>query len=75
MLKCREVEQKIGSDGIVDAGFLDRLAVLMHLAMCHHCSNYARQVRAIGRATRSVYGELRVDPEDVARLIRRIAGQ
>jgi hypothetical protein len=75
MLKCRDVEQKIGSDQILDAGLMERLAVRMHLAMCRHCSNYARQIRAIGNAVRSVCEGFRDDPERTARLIGRIAGQ
>lgn len=74
MLKCREVEQKIGSDEILAAGLMERLAVRMHLAMCRHCSNYARQVRAIGNAARSIYTD-REDPERVARLLRKINEQ
>jgi len=74
MLKCRDVERKIGSDEILDAGLMERLAVRMHLAMCRHCRNYARQVRAIGNAARSVYEGFREDPERLARLIRGITG-
>ena len=75
MLKCRDVEQKIGSDAILDAGIMERLAVRMHLAMCRHCRNYAKQIRAIGRAARSVFGESSEDPERLSRLIRKIAGE
>ncbi len=75
MLKCRDVEQKIGSDAILNAGIMERLAVRMHLAMCRHCRNYARQIRVIGQAARSLFAEGREDPERLARLIGKITGQ
>jgi len=75
MLKCRDVERKIGRDEILDEGLMERLAVRMHLAMCRHCRNYAKQIRAIGEAARSVYEGFREDPERLAQLIGRITGQ
>ncbi len=75
MLKCRDVEQLIGSDEIRDAGLMERFAVYMHLAMCRHCRGYARQLRAIGNAARGVYKDYREDPERLARLLGRITGQ
>ncbi len=72
MLKCRDVEQKIGSDEIRHAGLMERLAVHIHLAMCRHCGNYARQLRAIGNAARSVWKSSEEDPTRLARLIDRI---
>ena len=56
MLKCREVEQKVGSGEIGSAGFMERFAVRLHLMMCRHCRAYARQIRAIGEAARDVFG-------------------
>jgi len=72
MLKCRDVEEKIGSDEIRHAGLMERLAVRIHLAMCRHCRNYARQLRAIGNAARSVWKSSEQDPERLARLNERI---
>lgn len=75
MLQCREVEQKIGSDEILSAGLMERVAVRMHVAMCRHCSNYAKQLRAIRNAVRSVCEDRREDPERLNRLIGRITGR
>jgi hypothetical protein len=72
MLKCRDVEQKIGSDEIRHAGLMERLAVRLHLAMCRHCRDYARQLRAIGNAVRNVWKSSEEDPERLARLNERI---
>ena len=68
MLKCQDVEQKIGSDEIHNAGLMERLGVSVHLMMCRHCRNYARQLRAIGNAARSVWGGFPEDRDNLARL-------
>ncbi len=72
MLKCKQVEEKIGSDAIRNAGFTERLPVSLHLIMCRHCRNYARQIRAIGKATRNVFTSLSRDPNTLDRLKNRI---
>ena len=75
MLKCRDVERKIGSDEMRNAGLMERLAVRIHLAMCRHCRNYARQLRAIGNAARKVWADSPEDSESLARLKERITGR
>jgi anti-sigma factor RsiW len=72
MLKCREVEQKIGSGEIASAGFMERLAVNFHLMMCRHCRAYARQIRAIGAAAREVFGSSLEEPKALSELKDRI---
>jgi hypothetical protein len=72
MLKCREVEQKIGSGEIGNAGVMERFAVRFHLMMCRHCRAYARQIRAIGEAARNVFGLSPVDAKAVSQLKDRI---
>jgi anti-sigma factor ChrR (cupin superfamily) len=66
------VEQKIGSDEIRNAGFMERLAVNLHLLMCRHCRNYAKQIRAIGNAARDVFNRSAQDPDALAQLKNRI---
>jgi hypothetical protein len=72
MLKCREVEQKIGSGEIGSAGLMERFAVRLHLMMCRHCRAYARQIRAIGEAARDVFVLSPVDPKALSELKDRI---
>jgi hypothetical protein len=72
MLKCREVEQKIGSGDIASAGVMERLAVRFHLMMCRHCRAYARQIRAIGEAARDVFGSSPMAPKTLSELKDRI---
>ena len=72
MLKCREVEQKIGSGEIGSAGVMERFAVRFHLMMCRHCRAYARQIRAIDEAARNAFGLSPVDPKALSELKDRI---
>jgi len=54
MLNCSQVTRSIASDGYRTGGFLHRLSVRMHLAMCRHCSRYFRQLRALGNVFREM---------------------
>jgi hypothetical protein len=55
MLNCREVTRKIASEEFAEAGWRQRLGVRLHLFMCRHCRRYAAQLRAVGRAARSLW--------------------
>lgn len=61
MLSCREITRKIASEEFAEAGWRQRLGVRLHLFMCRHCRRYTAQLRAIGRAARSLWG---ARPED-----------
>ena len=52
MQSCKEVARLIASGELVDAGWLRRTLVRLHLLRCHHCRGYAAQLRAIGAAAR-----------------------
>lgn len=48
MLKCKDVVTK--ADALVDGPPLtlsERIALRMHLLMCHQCRRYVRQLRAL----------------------------
>ena len=64
MLRCRDVVQLIGTDSLATASWRQRLAVRLHLAMCEHCTAYARSLREIARAARALAG--RQTPSDSA---------
>ena len=64
MLRCRDVVQLIGTDSLAAAPWRQRLAVRLHLAMCEHCTAYARSLREIARAARALAG--RQTPSDSA---------
>lgn len=50
MLKCHEVVESV--DQFLDGAITrrQRLAIKIHLLMCHHCRRYMRQLRALLRA-------------------------
>lgn len=50
MLSCREVVDS--ADQLLDGALnrRQRLAMKMHLLMCHHCRRYVRQLRALLQA-------------------------
>jgi hypothetical protein len=54
MLTCKEVAGAIAADELVCASWLRRLSVRFHLLMCTHCRRYARQIRKIGEAVRTL---------------------
>lgn len=52
MLRCNELARMLASDQFRDAGWIRRLSVRMHLAMCRHCRRYARQLDLLGAEAR-----------------------
>jgi len=72
MPTCRQVANDIASDALAAASWRRKVAVRFHLLMCRHCRRYARQVRAIGAAARTVFGDRHEDTEALARLERTI---
>jgi len=62
MPTCREVTALVAGDQLAARPLLTRLGVRVHLLMCRHCRRYLDELRAIGRAVRSLAGE----PQDAA---------
>ena len=52
MLRCKDVTELIGTDGVAAAPFRTRMGVRMHLAWCRHCRAYARSLRQIAEVAR-----------------------
>ena len=71
MQSCKEVARLIASEELVDAGWLRRTFVRLHLLRCHHCRGYAAQLRAIGVAARDRWGS-GPDAQALERLERSI---
>ncbi len=72
MLSCKETARILASDALEDLAWGRRLALRVHLLMCRHCRRYARQLRAIGVAARSLWGEESMDSSTLERLERGI---
>ncbi|MHB1069313.1 MAG: anti-sigma factor [Gemmatimonadaceae bacterium] len=65
----------VAADEVRSAGFARRVAVRMHLMMCHNCRRFAREVDLLGRVLRSLPPEdlERADETDaVERVMRRL---
>lgn len=75
MPRCREVSGAVASGALDEAPIRRRLAVRLHLVMCRHCRRYARQLRAIGRATRELLSSSEAEDDSVERLRRALLGR
>ncbi len=69
---CREVTRKIASDEFREATLWQRFAVRLHLLMCCHCQRYAKQLRQIGSAARTLWIAPSRDRSTTDRLERQI---
>jgi len=58
MYRCSEVVRLIVSDEYSTAGILKKLGIRLHLAMCEHCTRYARQLRELAAAVRKMCGDV-----------------
>ena len=72
MVCCREVTRKIASDEFRDTTLWQRFAVRFHLLMCCHCQRYAKQLREIGSAARTLWILPSQDRSTIERLERQI---
>ncbi len=72
MACCREVTRKIASDVFREATLWQRLTVRFHLLMCCHCQRYAKQLREIGSAARTLWSPSSQDRSTIERLERQI---
>lgn len=71
MLKCDQVVQR--ADELVDGtalSFRERLALRMHLLICHHCRRYLRQLKLLVAALRR--SDEPAEPADVDRILHAL---
>lgn len=71
MLKCRDVEQR--ADALVDNEPLPwraRMALRLHLLVCHHCRRYVRQLRQLVQSLRRAPQP--AAPETVERIMKAV---
>ena len=55
MLRCNEIARLVASDQFRDASWMRRMSLRMHLAMCHRCRRYARQIERLGVELRRAF--------------------
>lgn len=68
MPTCKQIANDIASDALSTASWNRRASVRLHLLLCRHCRRYARQMRAIGSAVRTVFGHHEDDADARERL-------
>ncbi len=68
MLRCSEIARIVASDEFRDAGWIRRLSLRMHLAMCRHCRRYARQINLLGAEARRSWTATDADESALQRI-------
>lgn len=54
MIRCRELAELLTSDRLADARLRVRMEAKLHLWMCRHCARFARQMKLLRAAARSL---------------------
>ena len=54
MLSCKEATQLVSQGLDRRLGFFERVALRVHLAICHGCSNFSRQAALLRRAVQQL---------------------
>ncbi len=68
MLRCNEVAMILASDQLQDAGWMRRLSLRMHLAMCRRCRRYAKQIALLGDQARRMWTATAADESALQRI-------
>ena len=64
MLRCKEVTHKLSEAQDRELSLSERLQLEMHLAMCHGCRNFRRQMTFLRMACRRYMSEKRTSDGD-----------
>lgn len=56
MMKCKDASHLVASGAAAELGFLKRLELRLHLAVCRRCAAYARRIRTLGAGMRKLAG-------------------
>jgi len=73
MISCKDVSTLLVSDRLESQKWSKRWEVRLHLAMCRHCSRFARQLRQLSAAARAMRLDLPADPDFEERLLERLS--
>ena len=72
MMKCKDVSHLIASGAVDDLGFMKRMELRLHLAMCRHCQGYAHQIKALGDGARRLVSSKEPTAEELQDLENEI---
>ncbi len=85
MLSCKKAIELMSEGMDHKLPFWRRLSLRLHVAMCHHCPRYARQIRSLDLAVRQHYSAdpsrttteplARTDLERIKALLREAASK
>lgn len=70
-LNCKAVAGKIAREEFAEAGWRERLAIMLHLLHCRNCRLYLAQQQKIAALARALLKQ-NPDPADLKRLQRQI---
>lgn len=56
MRRCREISLLVSRSQDEKLDFRNRLAMRLHLLVCRHCANFARQLGVLGRIAKKFVG-------------------
>ncbi len=62
MRRCRDISQLVSRSMDEKLGIEDRMAMRLHLLLCRHCTNFARQLGLLGRLAKKFAGSDRGSP-------------
>lgn len=65
MLPCKEIVRILSSDEKI--GFLRKLELKMHLAMCNHCSAYRKHLESMKNGFKNLFSKITATDSNTVR--------
>jgi hypothetical protein len=75
MISCKEVAKLLSSDQVSSLRWWKRAELRLHLAMCKHCSRFARQLQQLREAAKRAQDALEPDSHLEERIMARLSGR
>lgn len=72
VISCKDVSGVLLSDQLKSQPWPKRWEIRLHLAMCRHCSSFARQLRKLSAAARAARFGLQSDSDFEKRLLEKL---
>jgi hypothetical protein len=73
MIPCKEVAKLLSSDQVASLRWWKRVELRLHLAMCKHCSRFARQLQQLRAAARRAQDALEPDSHLEERIMAHLS--
>ncbi len=72
MMSCRSVSELLSREQFRTAPFLTKVSVRAHLAMCRHCTRFARQLGQMRALVRLSVSRQDADPDLEKRVLEKL---